>query len=81
MSSAEGVPTWRKVVAAILDFITVFAAGGVGIAQLTGGMTENGFQLEGLPALALFAIIIAYFVVGSRYAGGTIWQRILQTRG
>ena len=43
--------------AAILDFITVFAAGGVGIAQLTGGMTENGFQLEGLPALALFAII------------------------
>ncbi len=38
-------------------------------------------MLNGMPALVLFAVIIIYFVVGTRYAGGTIWQRILKTRG
>jgi len=81
MSDQSPVPTWKKVVAAILDFFTVFFAGGFVIARLTGGQTEGGFNLQGLPALVLFALIIAYFVIGSRYAGGTIWQRILKTRG
>ena len=31
------------------------------------------------PALLLFAIIVAYFVIGSK-TGGTLWQRILRTR-
>jgi hypothetical protein len=34
-----------------------------------------------MPALILFALIAAYFWFGSRYLGGTIWQRILRTRG
>lgn len=74
------VATWRKVVAGILDFLTVFFIGGYIIAKATGNMTEGGFELNGMPALALFALIIAYFVVGSKYLGGTIWQRILGTR-
>ena len=68
----------RRVFAGILDFITVFAIGGYAIGKLTGNTTDNGFQLDGWPALALFALIIAYFVIGYQFAGGTIWQRILR---
>jgi hypothetical protein len=81
MSNQGPVPTWRKVVAAILDFFTIFFVGGFIIARLAGGQTNGGFNLQGLPALILFALIAAYFVIGYRYAGGTIWQRILKTRG
>jgi hypothetical protein len=74
-------PTWRKVLAAILDFFTVFFVGGFIIARWTGDQTEGGFNLQGWPAAVLFLLIIVYFVIGHRYAGGTIWQRILKTRG
>jgi len=50
------------------------------IATLTGDTTGAGFKLDGIPALILFALMIAYFVIGSRYLGGTLWQRILKTR-
>jgi hypothetical protein len=81
MSDQSPVPTWRKVLAAILDFFTIFFVGGFIIARLTGGTTDGGFNLQGLPAIILFGLIVAYFWVGYRYAGGTIWQRILKTRG
>jgi hypothetical protein len=74
------VSSWRKVFAAVLDFLSVFFVGGYVIGSLTGNLTGDGFKLEGMPALILFALIIAYFVVGSRYLGGTIWQRVLGTR-
>jgi len=70
-------PTWKKIVAAILDFFTVFIAGGMVVAQLTGNMTDGGFSLEGLPALVVFAVIIVYFVVCNKFLGGTLWQRVL----
>ena len=47
---------------------------------MTGNVTADGFKLEGMPALALFALIAVYFVAGSKYLGGTIWQRILYPR-
>ena len=72
--------TGRKVLAAILDFFTIFFVLGYTIAQLTGGVTNEGFKLEGLPALVLFALIAVYFVAGTKYLGGTIWQRILYRR-
>ena len=77
---AKPVATWRKVLAAILDFLTVFFVGGYAIGYLTGNVTSEGFNLQGTAALILFAVIIVYFVVGSKYLGGTIWQRILYTR-
>ncbi|MEZ5870347.1 MAG: hypothetical protein R3D32_00630 [Nitratireductor sp.] len=80
MSEAKPVSTWRKVVAAILDFFTIFFVGGYIIAKLTGNTTEGGFELNGTPALVLFAVMIAYFWLGSKYAGGTLWQRILKVR-
>jgi hypothetical protein len=74
------VSTARKVIAGILDFLTVFFIGGYIIGMLSGGNTDQGFQLNGMPAIILLAVIIAYFVIGHRYAGGTIWQRLLKAR-
>ena len=79
-SGAAPVATWRKVVAAILDFFSIFFVGGYAIGKYTGNLTEDGFKLQGAPALLLFAIIIAYFVIFTRYLGGTPWQRLLGVR-
>ena len=70
-------PIWKRVLAPILDFFTMFFAGGMAIGSATGDSTSGGFNLNGLPALVLFALIAVYFFVGRRYAGGTLWDRIL----
>ena len=67
----------KKVLAAVLDFFTVFFIGGYLIGVATGSTTEGGFELSGLSALLLFALIAAYFIIGYR-TGGTLWQRILK---
>ena len=33
------------------------------------------FELYGWPAALLFALVVAYFYVGRRVAGGTLWDR------
>lgn len=48
------------------------------MGEFSGGLTEDGFGLQGGPALLLFALTIAYFVLFRRFLGGTLWQRILQ---
>lgn len=70
------VPGWKHVACFFLDFVLAFLAIGGGIATLTGGWTSNGFQLEGLPALAALVLVIAYFKVGNRL-GGTVGKRLL----
>ena len=70
------VATWRIVLAAVLDSLTAFVVFGYLIAKATGNTTDTGFQLNGVPALVLFALVIAYFVIGNR-TGGTLWKRIL----
>lgn len=73
--------TFMKVLAAVLDFITIFMAGGFVIARLWGQSTESGFKLSGLPAFLLFAVVIAYFWLLPKVAGSTLWQWILGPRG
>lgn len=72
------VPTWRIVLAFILDLITAFLVFGFLVAFLTGGLTDDGFQLSGFPAFLLFAVIIAYFFLAKRLLGGRLWERILK---
>ena len=72
--------TWRKVVAAALDFVFVFFIAGYAVGYLTGNLTGNGFELKGLPALAVFAAIALYFVIFAKFLGGTVWQRVLGVR-
>jgi hypothetical protein len=80
MDNEKTVATWRIVLAAILDFLTAFFVLGFVIAWFSGGMTEGGFQLNGMPALILFVLIFVYFWAGKKYFGGTIWKRILKAR-
>ena len=79
-AAPKPVSTWRKVFAAILDFIFIFAISGYVVASITGNTTESGFDLKGGPAFIVFAIIILYFILFTRYLGGTIFQRLLRTR-
>ena len=79
-AAPKPVSTWRKVVAAILDFIFIFGIAGYAIGHFTGNTTDEGFDLKGGPALLLFAIVILYFILFRRYLGGTIFQRLLRAR-
>lgn len=79
-SQPKHIATWRKVLAAILDFIFAFGIGGYLIGHLSGNNSENGFDLNGGPALLLFAIVALYFFIFGRYLGGTVFQRLLGTR-
>ena len=76
----KSAATWRKVVAAILDFVFVFFIAGYVVGYLTGNLTNGGFELKGAPALVVFAAIALYFVVFTRFLGGTLWQRVLGVR-
>lgn len=78
MADIAPAAVWKQVVAAGLDFIMIFLAGGYLIAAVTGDLRpQGGFSLTGWPALALFMAIAAYFYVGRRIAGGTLWDRLL----
>lgn len=79
MSNGSKPATWRVVIAFIFDLFGSFMLFGYIIAALTGGTTEGGFSLSGLPALILFALVIAYMVLMPRY-GGRVFQRFLRAR-
>jgi hypothetical protein len=74
------VAIWRKIVAAVLDFVFVFAIAGFAVGYATGNLTDNGFDLKGGPALLVFALIALYFVAFTKFLGGTVWQRVLGVR-
>ena len=76
----ERAQVWKRVLAAVLDFLTAFALFGFAIAWFTGNIkTDRGvsFDLHGAPSLLLLGLLVAYFFVGRRYAGGTLWDRLL----
>jgi hypothetical protein len=64
--------------ATTLDLFTAFVGFGLAIAYATGMTVQGGFHLTGVPALVLFALIVGYFYVGRRLAGGTLWDRIFR---
>jgi hypothetical protein len=79
-SAIARAPFWRRALAGILDFVTVFFVGGYGIGSMAGETTQGGFNLTGTAALMLLALIVLYFYLGWKVVGGTIWQRIFGAR-
>ncbi len=79
-TSSSQPATWRIVLAFILDFFTAFWVFGFLVATLFGGRTENGFELNGMPALLAFVLMVAYFLGFNKFLGGTIWKRILKAK-
>jgi hypothetical protein len=87
-------PLWKRIVAAILDFLWCLVVFGplldlafgaappafVVIANSAGVITKSPrFSLSGWPALVCIGLTILYFVVLGR-SGGTIFQRLFRTR-
>lgn len=79
MSDANNPATWRVVLAFFLDLVVSFLIFGYIIALVTGDTTQGGFQLNGAPAILLFALVIAYMVLMPR-VGGRVFQRFLRAR-
>ena len=75
--NTQAVPYARKLPGRVHKSRQWQSVPGYAIGYLTGNVTADGFNLQGTTALILFAVIIVYFVVGSKYLGGTVWQRIL----
>jgi hypothetical protein len=80
MDTEKPVAHWRIILAGIFDFITAFFVLGFVIAFFSGGLTDTGFQLTGLPALILFVLMFVYFWAGKKFFGGTIWKRVFKVR-
>lgn len=80
VTQPKPVSTIRKVFAAILDFLLIFIVAGYLVARLSGGVTDEGLELNGGPAFAVFGIVVLYFIVFSRFLGGTVFQRLLGVR-
>jgi magnesium-transporting ATPase (P-type) len=77
MADAQNPANWRIILAFILDLITAFFVFGFIIGWLTGGLTSNGFQLDGAPALLLFVVILVFFWLNRRLRWRP-WFRLLK---
>ncbi len=77
MNPIARTPVWKRIVASVLDFITVFMVGGYIIGALTGSLTPKGVSLDEGPTYALLVVIVVYFLAGRWYAGGTLWDRLI----
>lgn len=74
--SVKRAAVWKRGLATFLDIIMAFVVFGIIVALLTGGMTSDGFKLDGAPAFGAFALVAAYMYIGRRVLGGTLWDRI-----
>lgn len=72
----NNTPTWKKVLAFLIDTVGSFFIFGYAIAYFTGNINTDGFNLQGLPALFAVILIVSYFVVFNKYFGGTLGKKI-----
>ncbi len=74
----QPAPQWKVILAFVLDLILAFVVFGYVVAAVSGNLDGGSFQLEGGLALLVFALVIAYLVLGHRVLGGTVFQRVLR---
>jgi hypothetical protein len=70
----------RRLVALILDFYTAFILADYLFSWATGNLASDSLSLSGWPAFLFFTAVAAYFYIGWKLAGGTLWDRILGIR-
>ena len=75
----EPVGVGRRAVAVIIDSILLGIVGYL-IASVTGSTTAEGFNLAGAPALLLFLIAIAYYVVMEKTSGATLGKMAMKLK-
>jgi len=68
-----------RAVAIIIDTVILFIVGWI-IALLFGSTTTMGFNLSGAPALLLFLIAFAYYIVMEAQKGATVGKMLLGLR-
>lgn len=71
------VPTWKIILSFIIDFALTLFIFGYSIAWFLNEIKDGAFNLKGIPALILFSLVFAYFMVMNRCFGGTIGKKIL----
>ena len=72
----EQAPTWKKVLAFIVDLLVSFIVLGYLVAAMTGGLTEDGFNLEGGPAFLVIVLVVLYFVLMNKLVGVTLGKML-----
>lgn len=75
----EPVGVGRRAVAVIIDSILLFIVGYL-IASVTGGTTEQGFNLQGAPALGFFVVAMAYYIVMEKTSGATLGKMAMKLK-
>ena len=75
----EPVGVGRRAVAIIIDTILLSIVGYL-IASVTGNTTADGFNMTGAPALLLFLIAIAYYVVMEKTSGATLGKMAMKLK-
>ncbi len=75
----EPVGVGRRAVAVIIDGILLMIVG-YALAQVMGGATATGFDLQGGPAFVFFAIAIGYYVVMEATTGQTLGKMAMKLK-
>ena len=75
----EPIGVGRRAVAVIIDGILLMIVG-YALAQVLGGATATGFDLQGGPAFIFFGIALAYFIVMEATTGQTLGKMAMKLK-
>jgi len=75
----EPVGVFRRAIAVIIDGILLMIVG-YALAQVMGGATATGFELQGGPAFIFFGIALAYYIVMEAITGQTLGKMAMKLK-
>lgn len=75
----EPVGVFRRAIAVIIDGILLMIVG-YALAQVLGGASATGFNLQGGPAFIFFGIALAYYIVMEAITGQTLGKMAMKLK-